>query len=225
MKISRIHIIYTMLQLIPFSFFYSCYFYYYFYYLYQNSIFFKKFINFIFISIVVIIVLILSLIIFATEAYAQSPDFDLVETFLEKKTNFYNDKLLFDTKANNFSSWFNDRIAQVEFTKGRPMPQFKYMAESREQNDALEDFLMKRMTVEGKEIHNEACRMLDRVSELEAMDAKIHSLTQTNFDNSEYQKLTLHFFQYRDSSGAVRWYAIKHPNKIIKGMNLKNRYF
>jgi len=105
------------------------------------------------------------------------------------------------------------------------MPQFKDMAESREKNVALEDFLFKRIPIEGNEIHNEACRMLDRVGALEAMDAKIHSLTQTNFDKSEYQKLTVHFFKYRDSSDAVKWYAIQHPNKIIKGMDLKNRYF
>ena len=198
---------------------------YYLYYLYNNYIFWRKFINLIFFIFIFIILIIVTLFIFATDSYADGTDFDLEQTFLEAKTEFYNDKLLFDTKANSFSSWFNDRIAQVEFTKGRPMPQFKDMADSREKNVALEDFLFKRIPVEGNEIHNQACRMLDRVSALEAMDEKIHFLSQTNFDKSEYQKLTLHFFKYRDSSAAVRWYAIQHPNKIIKGMDLKNRYF
>jgi hypothetical protein len=81
------------------------------------------------------------------------------------------------------------------------------------------------MPIEGKEIHNQACSMLDRVSELQALDAKIHSLSQTPFDNAEYQKLTHHFFQYRDSSRSIPWYAIQHPNKILMDMDLKNKYF
>ena len=233
-----------MLQLIPFSFFYkalitlvllitngiillnilliiSCYLY----YLYNNYIFWRIFINLIFYIISFIILIIIYWIIFYTQAFADTPDFHLEEIFLEEKTNFYNDKMSFDIRAKNFSSWFNDRIAQVEFTKGRPMPQFKDMADTKENNDALEDFLLKRIPREGNKIHDEACRMLDRVSALEDMDAKIHYLRQTNFDKSEYQKLTLHFSQYRSSSKAVKWYAIQHPNKIIKGMDLKNRFF
>lgn len=239
MNISRIQIFYTMLQLIPFYFFttlitfilliingiillnilliISCYLY----YLYKNYIFWYIFIN----IIIFIIVSIILLITFSGQAYAETPEIDLQEIFFEKITNFYNDKLEFDTKANSFSSWFNDRIAQVEFQNGRPMPQFKLMTESMKANESLENHLLERIPAEGNLIHDQAGVMLDRVSELQAMDAKIHSISHTNFDCSEYQKLTVHFMQYRSSCKTVKWYALKHPNKILLGLDLKNKFF
>ena len=206
----------------------SCYLY----YIYKNYNFWYIYLNIyenipyiIIIIIISKIFLILALIIFTGEAYAETPEIDLEEIFFEKKTNFYNDKLEFDTKANSFSSWFNDHIAQVEFQNGRPMPQFKLMTESMKANKSLEDHLLDRIPAEGNLIHDQAGVMLDRVSELEAMDAKIHSISHTNFNNLEYQKLTVHFMQYRSSCKAVKWYALKHPNKILLGLDLKNRFF
>jgi hypothetical protein len=233
---------YTMLQLIPFFFttfitfilliingiillnillIISCYLY----YLYKNYNFWKIFIDIIFYIILAIILLTICLFLSINEAYAETPEIDLEAIFLEKKANFYIDKLEFDNKANSFSSWFNDQIAQVEFEKGRPTPQFKLMTESMKANESLEDHLFKIIPVEGKAIHDQAGTMLGRVSELEAMDAKIHSLSHTNFDKSEYQKLTVHFMSFRSSNRAVEWYALKHPNKVLLGMDLKNRYF
>ena len=105
------------------------------------------------------------------------------------------------------------------------MPQFKLMTESMKANESLEDHLLERIPAEGNLIHDQAGVMLDRVSELQAMDAKIHSISHTNFDSSEYQKLTVHFMQYRSSCKTVKWYALKHPNKILLGLDLKNRFF
>jgi hypothetical protein len=200
---------------------------YYLYNLLKKYMSWVKFENFMIYTIIIIVFIIISILSIG-EAYAQTPEpelNELMDTFLAKKTEFYNDKEIFDIKAKGFSNWFNDRIDKVEFTRGQPTPQFKYMADSVANNDALEDYLLKRIPVIGKEIHVEACSMLDRVSELENMEAQIHTLSQTNFDKTEYQKLTLHFFQYRSSNNAVQWYAIKHPNKILMDMDLKNRYF
>jgi len=56
---------------------------------------------------------------------------------------------------------------------------------------------------------------------LEALDKRIHFLSNTNFDNKEYQKLNVQFLKYR----SCRWQGINHPNKILSDMNNRNRYF
>ena len=202
------------------------------YYLLKNDKFREKFINLIKIIIILIIGIIILCIImflFASTAYAESPEPELlqrlIQSFEEQKTNFYNEKELFDTKANGFSTWFNERFDKVEFTKGKATAHFKLMATTPAGNNPIEDHLLKVMPPLGKEIHHEAGSMLDRVSELQALDAEIHSLSQTPFDNTEYQKLTHHFFQFRDSNPSANWYAIKHPNKILTDLDLKNKYF
>jgi len=58
---------------------------------------------------------------------------------------------------------------------------------------------MNTMSYREKKVHEQANSLIEKVNEIEALDAKIYSVTQTNFDNREYQSLILHLSEYRGS--------------------------
>lgn len=208
---------------------------YYLYILFKNPIFWKKYINFFIVLIVglfILSIIFICLSIFATDVYAATPEPD-TEAFFEtlrnfkidlaaKKVNFFNQKTEFDKKASYLIQSFNNSIDYVEYKKSIATSQFKPLSPYLAHNESLENDCMKFWNSESRRIRIEAGSMLEKVSELEAIDAKIHSLTQTNFDNKEYQKLTHYFLQFRTGDN---WIGTKHPNKIILDMNLKNRFF
>jgi len=58
------------------------------------------------------------------------------------------------------------------------------------------------MSTREKEVQEQVNSLIIKVNEIEALDARLHSLTQTtqtNFDNREYQSLILHLSEYRGS--------------------------
>lgn len=180
-----------------------------------------------------IIVLIVCLIIFSSECYAESPEpqctevlveniqknsRDLQEKLLVKRIEFNNQQNSFNIKVDRFSNYFNNVIFQVEF---RNTEVLSYIRPSLQGNNSIWNAWRDVMIIKDKEIQEEAGILLKKIDELEAIDARIHSFSQTNFDNKEYQKLSLYYSQYRSS----KWCAIKHPNKILTQMNLTNRYF
>jgi hypothetical protein len=202
---------------------------YYLYLLLKNPIFWEIFMAF--------ILSITFLITKAPEVLAETPEpeetytqnlnlWSLQENFrglqqelVAKRTDFEYKKGLFDIKVNNYSNYFNNFISHVEFKEGKAMPQFKYI--DGQQNDTVEDNLIKIMKNHSKEIQEEAKVLLKGLEELEAMDKKVHSLAQTYFDNKEYQKLNLQLIKYRSGW----WQGINHPNKILSDMDNRNRYF
>lgn len=215
---------------------------YYLYNLLKNPIFWEELKKFILLCIISLIILILvyisltiiNLVILGSEVYALSPEplgdyvqdiqehlRDLQQNFVAKRTDLYYQKMTFDRKVNDFSQNFNNLISHVECANGKAVPQFKFPSESLGANDAREDELVAIFNKNSRNIKDEARIMLDKVSELQAIDARIHSISQVNFDNKEYQNLTNHFLQYRN----LQWLGIKHPDKILTGMNLTNRYF
>jgi len=76
-----------------------------------------------------------------------------------------------------------------------PWPQFNYI--NGQQINSVEDNLFLVMTDHNKEVFKESWSLIKKVEDLEAMDKKIHSLTHTNFDNIEYQKLNVQLLKYR----------------------------
>jgi hypothetical protein len=58
---------------------------------------------------------------------------------------------------------------------------------------------MNAMSNKEKKVHDQAYSLIEKVNEIEALDAKIYSVTQTNFDNREYQNLKLHLSEFRNS--------------------------
>jgi hypothetical protein len=55
------------------------------------------------------------------------------------------------------------------------------------------------MSNKEKEIQEKVSSLIKKANEIEVLDARIHFLTQTNFDNTEYQSLILHLSEYRGS--------------------------
>lgn len=212
------------------------------YYLYnilKNSIFLVKFINFILKNIALIIfwfiilsiLCIIYLFLFGHEAYAESPpdtrhlqhliqNTDLGNTFLTKSREFYTQKVMFDKNVKEFSLVYNNVIDNVEYVKGISISQIVPLSEV--YDPSLEDTLMDRLHISKNEIREEADVLLGKVQELQAIDYKLHFISDTKFDNTKYQNLNLHFLQFRSN----QWPAVQHPNKILTPLkDLKNRYF
>jgi hypothetical protein len=183
--------------------------------------------------IVIIIAIIIYSWFFIETVYAASPEpgevpnlwniqenlRNLQQEFVVKRTDFFYKKGWFDYKANDYSNYYNTLFRQVEFfsypTGSQVVPRFNYI--NGQQINAIEDYCIDVIRNHDQEIQKEAGVLLKKVEELEAMDKKIHSLTHTNFDNKEYQKLNIQLLKYRTS----RWQSINHPNKIFIDLTKK----
>lgn len=151
------------------------------------------------------------------QAYAETPEHELLDVFAKKTSVFYDHKYSFDVQVSNFLKDYNSVISKVEFTRGIPIPQLTILTEVQ-----WELALIDKLNTNIIGIHQEAGILLQKVSELQSIDARLHVISQTNFDNMQYQKLTTHFLQY----STPHWAAIKHSSKTLTQLdNLQHEFF
>jgi len=140
----------------------------------------------------------------------------LQEKLVAERKDYNIKKKSFDAKVNRLSDYFNNAISHIEFSRTNVIVYFK----SSDNSPSLNTW-MNTMSNREKEVQEQVNSLIKKVNEIEALDAKIYSLTQTNFENREYQSLIFHLSEYRGS----RWYLVERTNKILNGVNdndLKN---
>lgn len=140
----------------------------------------------------------------------------LQEKLVAERKDYNIQKNSFDANVNRLSDYFNNNILHIEFSRTNVIVQFKSSDNSPSINTWINT-----MSNREKEVQEQVNSLIKKVNEIEALDAKIYSITQTNFDNREYQSLILHLSEYRGS----RWYLVERTNKTLNGINendLKN---
>ena len=140
----------------------------------------------------------------------------LQEKLVAERKDYNIKKKSFDAKVNRLSDYFNNAISHIEFSRTNVIVYFK----SSDNSPSLNTW-MNTMSNREKEVQEQVNSLIKKVNEIEALDAKIYSLTQTDFENREYQSLIFHLSEYRGS----RWYLVERTNKILNGVNdndLKN---
>ena len=143
---------------------------------------------------------------------------NLQQRFAAELVDYNRQMDLFHLNVCRLSDNFNNAILYVEFTKDGIIMHFDPTF-----NEDLKNFCIHHWRFGVNLIGLEANILAQKVNNLEVLDANIHSLSQTEFSNREYQDLSIHLYRYRN----LKWLAIQHPNKFLTEMenDLDNQYF